>query len=54
MPTILGLGIVGNLATVCSPEFTKFTTFSENGSATPVTVDFGIVDGSSLKFATTT
>jgi len=43
----------GNLASVCSPEFTKFTKFSETSSATPITVNFGIVSGSSLKFATT-
>jgi len=51
MPIIVGLGIVGNLATVCSAEFTKFTPFYETGSATPVTVNFVIVSGSTLKLA---
>ena len=47
-------GSVGTFSVVCPSEFTKFTQVSETDSATPNTVDFGIVKGSSLKFATRT
>ena len=47
-------GSVGTFSVVCPSEFTKFTQVPETDSATPNTVDFGIVKGSLLKFATRT